>query len=66
MLLSTKLKVPTISSQIREFVREVLESHPAFRTISIGDAAKNPKSPTGDSAVRVLTSYKSLSFSKPP
>ena len=66
MLLSVKLNVPIISRQIREFVREVLEDHPAFRTISIGDPAKIPKLPTSDSAVGVLASYKSLSFSKPP
>ena len=66
MLLSVKLKVPTISNQIREFVREVLQSHPAFKMISIENAVKNPKSPTSDNAVRILTSLKSLSFSKPP
>ena len=66
MSLSVKLKSPTISNQIREFVREVLENHPAFGTVSIGDALRNPELPIGDSVVRVLTSYKSLSFSKPP
>lgn len=65
ILLGGKLDETIIAEQIREFVREVLQRHPAFGMKSLTDVLKNfPESATENQAIEALTSqdYASLSW----
>lgn len=65
ILLGGKLGETIIAEQIREFVREVLQRHPAFGMKSLTDVLKNfPESATENRAIELLMSqdYASLSW----
>lgn len=57
MLLSMeRFDGPNLAGQVREFVRDVLMRHPAFRKGSLADALRNlPEGPVPERAVKILT-----------
>ena len=64
MLLSVEhFDGPNLAGQVREFVRDVLMRHPAFRKESLAAALRNlPEGPAPERAVKILTqqSFESL------